>query len=83
MHSGLKNWDIKGAIVFPTAAVSDLMVLFAKKYSACKDFFAEQIIYGSAATGIAQFPGLLAEYIANLIIFSALFQPVRKFCRNI
>lgn len=30
------------------------------------------IIYGSIATGIAQLPGLLIEYVANIIIFSAL-----------
>lgn len=36
------------------------------------------IIYGSIYTGLAQFPGLLLEYIANLVIFSILLSPVKE-----
>ncbi|MDO4975692.1 MAG: ECF transporter S component [Eubacteriales bacterium] len=34
------------------------------------------IIYGSLITGLAQFPGLLLEYAANLLIFGVLYRPV-------
>ena len=36
------------------------------------------IIYGNIITGLAQAPGLFLEYIANLIIFAALYKPVKK-----
>lgn len=34
------------------------------------------IIYGSIYVGLAQFPGLLLEYAANLLIFGILYRPV-------
>lgn len=33
-------------------------------------------LYGGFAAGLAQFPGLLLEYIANLVIITALFKPI-------
>lgn len=36
------------------------------------------IIYKNIVAGFAQFPGLFLEYVANLIIFAALFAPVSK-----
>lgn len=59
-----------------SAAIATLIPLFGYTITG-------GMIYGSMITGIAQFPGLLAEYIANLIIFFALFQPIGKFCRNV
>jgi uncharacterized membrane protein len=35
------------------------------------------ILYGSFYTGLAQFPGLLLEYTANAILFTAMYQVVR------
>ena len=34
------------------------------------------LIYGSIISGIAQFPGLLLEYTANLVIFAVLYKPI-------
>ena len=36
------------------------------------------LIYGSIISGIAQFPGLLLEYTANLVIFAVLYKPITK-----
>lgn len=41
------------------------------------------ILYGGFYAGLAQFPGLLLEYIANLIIFAILFTPVNKIAKLI
>ena len=54
-----------------SAAVAMLIPLFG--YT-----IAGGLIYGSLISGIAQFPGLLLEYAANLGIFAALYQPVLK-----
>lgn len=35
------------------------------------------ILYGSLYTGLAQFPGLLLEYIANAVLFTAAYQVVK------
>lgn len=40
------------------------------------------IIYGSIYTGLAQFPGLLLEYVANLIIFTFAYIPVLSIRKN-
>ncbi len=52
------------------AAISTLIPLFGYTLTGC-------ILYGFAA-GLAQFPGLLLEYIANLILFSILLVGVKK-----
>ena len=39
------------------------------------------LIYGSIISGIAQFPGLLLEYTANLVIFAVLYKPITKVIR--
>ncbi|MCQ2509893.1 MAG: ECF transporter S component [Lachnospiraceae bacterium] len=36
------------------------------------------LIYGSIYTGLAQFPGLFLEYVANLVIFCVLLSPVME-----
>lgn len=55
--------------VIIAAAISTLIPLFGYTITG-------MILYGSIATGIAQFPGLLLEYIANLVIISVLYKPV-------
>lgn len=51
------------------AAISTLIPLFGYTITGA-------ILYGSLATGIAQFPGLLLEYIANLVIICLLYKPI-------
>lgn len=51
------------------AAVSTLIPLFGYTLTGA-------IIYGSIITGLAQFPGLLLEYIANLVIIFLLYKPI-------
>lgn len=41
------------------------------------------ILYGGFYAGLAQFPGLLLEYAANLIIIIALYKPFQKLQRYI
>lgn len=50
-------------------AISTLIPLFGYTVTG-------MILYGGFAAGIAQFPGLFVEYIANLIIFAALFKGI-------
>ena len=65
-----KKW---GTVI--AAAVATLIPLFG--YT-----IVGGVLYGSLVSGIAQFPGLLAEYAANLIIFAVLYQPVMKLRRG-
>ena len=51
------------------AALSTLIPLFGYTLTGA-------IIYGSMITGLAQFPGLLLEYIANLVIIFLLYKPI-------
>lgn len=53
------------------AAVSTLVPLFGYTITG-------GILYGSIYTGLAQFPGLLLEYAANLVIFGVFYIPVSK-----
>lgn len=62
----LKNKKFSVAIA---TAVSTLIPLFGYTLTGA-------IIYKSIVTGIAQFPGLVLEYIANLVIIVALCKPV-------
>lgn len=55
----------------PAAAIATLVPLFGYTLTG-------GIIYGSFYTGLAQFPGLFLEYVANLVIFSLLLVPVTK-----
>lgn len=41
------------------------------------------ILYGGFAAGLAQFPGLLVEYAANLVIFAILHKPVEAASKQI
>jgi len=56
--------------IFLAAAVSTLIPLFGYTATGC-------ILYGFLE-GLAQFPGLLLEYIANLLIFMILYKPISK-----
>ena len=56
---------------FLGAAVATLIPLFG--YTAVGAFIA-----GNFASGLAQFPGLLAEYAANLALFAILMKPCLK-----
>lgn len=40
------------------------------------------ILYGGIVAGLAQFPGLLLEYIANLVIFSLLYVPIKRIMKS-
>ena len=53
------------------AAVSTLIPLFGYTLTG-------GILYGGLVAGLAQFPGLFLEYVANLVIFAALCTPVGK-----
>ena len=64
-----KRLNGKKFAVVIAAAVSTLIPLFGYTITG-------MILYGSVATGIAQFPGLVLEYIANLVIISVLYKPV-------
>jgi len=53
------------------AAVSTLIPLFGYTITGA-------IIYGSFYTGLAQFPGLFLEYVANFILFTVLRRYISK-----
>lgn len=55
----------------PAVAVATLIPLFG--YTIVGGIFE-----GSIIAGFAQFPGLFVEYIANLLIFAALYHPMLK-----
>ncbi len=59
----------KYKLYIPAVAISTLIPLFG--YTLTGAFFEH-----SLAAGMAQFPGLLAEYAANLAIFILLYHPV-------
>lgn len=56
------------------SAVATLIPLFG--YTIVGGF-----LYGGFVAGLAQFPGLFLEYLANLVIFTALYKPVSKIFR--
>jgi len=72
----LKINPSKYAIKIMAAAIATLIPLFG--YTVVG-----MVLYGGFVAGIAQFPGLLAEYAANLVIFSILIKPVEKIRRMI
>ena len=53
------------------AAIATLIPLFGYTAVGC-------IIYSGFYAGLAQFPGLLLEYAANLIIFTVLYRPITR-----
>lgn len=57
-------------------AVSTLVPLFGYTLTG-------MILYGGFAAGIAQFPGLFIEYIANIVIFALLMNPILKVKKRI
>jgi len=58
------------------AAISTLIPLFGYTVTG-------GILYGGFAAGLAQFPGLLVEYAANLIIFAVLHKPIEAASRQL
>ncbi|MCQ2422658.1 MAG: ECF transporter S component [Lachnospiraceae bacterium] len=70
----LKKLKGRKLSVIIAAAVSTLIPLFG--YTLTGAF-----LYGGLAAGIAQFPGLLLEYAANLVIIAALSEPVKRIGR--
>lgn len=66
----------KVSIKIIAVAISTLIPLFG--YT-----IVGMVLYGGFVAGIAQFPGLFLEYVANLIIFSILLKPVEKIRRII
>lgn len=57
-----------------SAAIATLLPLFGYTITG-------GILYGNILSGLAQFPGLLLEYAANLVVFAVLYKPVTKNCR--
>lgn len=53
------------------ASICTLIPLFGYTLTGC-------IIAGNFVAGVAQFPGLFVEYIANLIIFGILFKALNR-----
>lgn len=60
----------KKLVAVIAVAIATLIPLFGYTLVGC--FLSETFF-----TGLAQFPGLFLEYIANLVIFTILFQPVK------
>lgn len=69
-----KSADLVSAVI--AASVSTLVPLFGYTITG-------GILYGGFYAGLAQFPGLLLEYIANLIIFAILFTPISKLAKHL
>lgn len=65
----------KKLAIVASAAIATLIPLFGYTITG-------GLIYGSFISGIAQFPGLLLEYVANLVIFAALYRPILKIRRG-
>ncbi len=61
----------KTILIIVAAAVATLIPLFG--YT-----LVGGILYGGFLAGLSQFPGLLMEYIANLILFAIAAQPVKR-----
>ena len=72
----IKKFDKNKFAVIIAATISTLIPLFGYTIIGA-------IIYGSFATGIAQFPGLLLEYIANLVIITALYKPIEGISKRL
>lgn len=65
-----KKYKDKKFVAIFAVAVATLIPLFGYTLTGC--FLSETFI-----TGLAQFPGLFLEYVANLVIFAILFEPVK------
>ena len=72
----IKKFANRKYTVLVATSVSTLIPLFGYTLTGA-------IIYGSIITGIAQFPGLLLEYIANLVIIMALSKPVSAVAKRL
>ena len=67
----IKALSHKKTGLFAAAALSTLIPLAGYTFTG-------MVIYGSFYTGLAQLPGLLLEYAANLILFALAVAPVSK-----
>ncbi|MCQ2518968.1 MAG: ECF transporter S component [Lachnospiraceae bacterium] len=68
----IKKDFVKSVLAF---AVATLLPLFGYTLTGC-------ILYGFVA-GLAQFPGLLLEYVANIVVFSAFYKPFKEIAKRI
>ena len=59
------------AYTLPTLIIKSLIPLFGYTLTG-------GILYGNMLTGLAQFPGLLLEYIANAILFTVAYPVAKK-----
>jgi uncharacterized membrane protein len=66
-----RNGKNKTAQTLAAAYISTLIPLFGYTITG-------GILYGSFYTGLAQFPGLLLEYVANAILFTVAYPIARK-----
>ncbi len=66
----------KFRLYIPAVAVSTLIPLVGYTVTGC-------FISGSLMTGLAQFPGLLIEYVANLVIFILLYRPMLQLSKKL
>lgn len=64
------KWKKINRYIF-AAAISTLIPLFGYTITG-------GILYGGFIAGLAQFPGLFIEYLANLILFIILYKPITK-----
>ena len=69
----IKKDFVKRLVAF---AVATLIPLFGYTLTGC-------ILYGSFVAGIAQFPGLLLEYAANLVFFAVTYGALGKALRKV
>lgn len=59
----------KNVLIF---SIVTLIPLFGYTATGC-------VLYGGFVAGLAQFPGLFLEYVANIIVFSVLYRALARF----
>lgn len=69
--SALADLTSYPAYTLPTLIIKSLIPLFGYTLTG-------GILYGNILTGLAQFPGLLLEYIANAILFTVAYPVAKK-----
>ena len=69
--SALADLTSYPAYTLPTLIIKSLIPLFGYTLTG-------GILYGNMLTGLAQFPGLLLEYIANAILFTVAYPVAKK-----
>ena len=69
----INNDLIKKVLSF---SIATLIPLFGYTITGC-------ILYGGIAAGLTQFPGLLLEYIANIVVYTIFYKMFKKISGNI